>query len=490
MDDLLSDLKKGRYEFKEPWRATDRSLTIVIPIVCNNFGKRSYVVLEEVKDRVRIVDTGGINALRLEGNVGEVTFIRGGTMLKGFTQERATQFGFVITPSRSEIIPVHCIHASRGIRSGAELHVGESAPMRVYSSMLRDRSQRQTWLEVEKYNMETARGSPTFANSLHAPRDDLLQTVEAMRNFNKDLHEILRRIPDYVNQVGTVIIDPDGIVGLEVYDHPDSWKAFSETIVRSFGDNLVKEDKTGLFKPDLSRVNSVVQDFIDLVARFKGETVFTGKKTETVVLHGDGYVGEYTCLEGKTIHLLVTRSTNARYNNNVNELRSPADLTPHFRRTGNGQPQRESAVQRFLNWGKRKTSKGKEVMAALDQEPKTWTDLENGLVMSKATLSSRLKELQKHGVVVKYEGSKGTSRYGLTAMGQDLLRQNGVLHSQDSFASKHTVPREIRRSQQERSNEECPACHSTDSALLGFDRQAEHWECLTCRHKWTRARKE
>ena len=480
MQDLLSDLKKGRYEFKEPWRATDKSLTIVVPIVCSSHGKRSYVVLEEVKDKVRIVDTGGIDALRVEGSIDDSTFIRGGTMLKGSTQERATQFGFVITPSKSETIPVHCIHASRGIRAGAALNIAESAPMRVYSSMLRHRNQRETWLEVERYNDEIGAHKLEFGYArLRPTRDDLLQTVEAMRDFDKDLREILKRIPDYLNQVGTVIIDPDGIVGLEIYDHPDSWKAFSETIVRSFGDSLAKEDKTGLFKPDVNLVNSFIQDFLDLVARFKEETVYARKKTETVVLRGSGYVGEYTCLEGKTIHVLVTRSADAKYNDNVKER--VRDYRPVFR-MASPVNSGESSVQRFFNWGKRKTSKGKEVMTALNLEPKTWTDLESKLEMSKATLSSRLKELQERGVVEKYGASNGTYRYGLTAIGQDLLHQNGELHSPELFASKHLLPKENLRSQQKETSEQCPQCHSTNSALQGFDRQAEHWDCLRCGH--------
>jgi len=128
--DLISQLDTGIYEFKEPWRATNKSLTIVVPIVAKTKGKRNYVVLEEVKDKIKIVDTGGINKARIEGDVDKPTFIRGGTMLKGATQARATQFGIMVMPQKSDKIPVHCIHASRGIRPGVSFHSGEYAPRR------------------------------------------------------------------------------------------------------------------------------------------------------------------------------------------------------------------------------------------------------------------------------------------------------------------------------------------------------------------------
>ena len=71
MKDLLSGFKSGHYAIKEPWRVTDKSLTVVVPIVSSKAGQRNYVVLEEVKDKVRIIDTGGISQLRIEGNVDE-----------------------------------------------------------------------------------------------------------------------------------------------------------------------------------------------------------------------------------------------------------------------------------------------------------------------------------------------------------------------------------------------------------------------------------
>jgi hypothetical protein len=521
MKDLLSELKSGDYAFKEPWRVTDKSLTVVVPIVSSKAGQRNYVVLEEVKDKVKIIDTGGISQLRIEGNVDESVFIRGGTMLKGSTQERATQFGFVVVPSKEAIIPVHCIHASRGIRPRAEMQSNGAAPMKVVSSMIAGRRQADTWSAVENYSCELFAVASPLA---HAGRDslpgsdDLAKTVDALNIFRKDLQDALKRIPDDINQVGVVMIDPDGVVGLEVYDHPDSWKTFSQSIIRSFSDNLAKEDKSGLFKPDMSVAEVVIKEFLETIEGFQEETVFSRDNAETVVLRGKGYVGEYTRLKDKTIHLLITRFaenhsvsrypyshepnraylTGAELGSLRNYFESEQILrsriqedrvascfedasevsksAPVFSGIPEQQQARKSAISRFFNWGKRKTSKGKEVLSAMKEEPKTWTDLKNKLRMSKATLSNRLTEFQERGAVEKFESENGKTRYGLTGIGQELLRENGKLGNK-----KLSSPPTLAATQ----GEECPKCHSNNVILRGDGRYVTG-TCIDCKHEWTK----
>jgi DNA-binding MarR family transcriptional regulator len=73
------------------------------------------------------------------------------------------------------------------------------------------------------------------------------------------------------------------------------------------------------------------------------------------------------------------------------------------------------------NW-KRRMRKGVEVLTSLE-EPKTWTSLTSELKMSKATLSSSLKRFQQMGLVEKYRGPNGVTRYSLTAYGQELKKR-------------------------------------------------------------------
>jgi DNA-binding HxlR family transcriptional regulator len=425
--DLLSKFDSGVFEFKEPWRA-GRSLAVIVPIVAKRVEPRSYVVLEEVKDKVRMVDTGRIGEVKVEGEFDKPTFIRGGTMLKGATQERATEFSVIVTPEKAEItIPVHCVHASKGIRPGAFFTIATSyTPPTVHSNMLAARNQGVTWYAVARYS------SNILASGWMHPRvrhDDLVGVQESLTQFRKELEETLSKIPDYVNQVGSVVIDPDGVVGLELYDHPESWKAVTEKIKRTFTEALTREDKAGIFKPDMDAALTVINELLEKLEKpIEEREVFSQANAITAIFKVEGYVGEYATLNGRTIHLTVTRREE--------EAEKPQPLSFPQRRWSERPAYESTAGPATVfyttpttavsdvwreNW-KRRMRKGVEVLTSLE-EPKTWTSLTSELKMSKATLSSSLKKFQQMGLVEKYRGPNGVTRYSLTAYGQELKKR-------------------------------------------------------------------
>jgi DNA-binding transcriptional ArsR family regulator len=430
MKDLMLKIEDGAYEFKEPWRATGKSLTIIVPIVARKAETRGYVVLEEVKDKVLIEDTGRIGEAKITGNVDKPTFVPGGTMLKGATQARATQFGLVVIPQKTEQVLVHCIHASRGIRPGATFTPAGRTPHKVYSYMLAYRSQSHTWNAVSHYSAMALSETPQVT----VAADDLVGIVEETQRFREDLKQLLKGIPSYINQTGVAIIDHDGVLGLEMYDHPDSWKAFSESIIQSYLEALAREDKTGIFKIDLEAAVNALKAFIEEIKKAEGEEVFNKNNARTVILKAEGYVGEYTTLNGKTIHLLIIRKEKEtikpqptapipyRYRETARRTRYPAygitapSETSIFYTTSIPNHWAE-------NWKKKmRKDIATEVLNALKQ-PKTWTSLTSELQMSKATLSSHLKNLQQLGVVEKHRDENGVTRYYTTGLGQELKKK-------------------------------------------------------------------
>lgn len=391
-------------------------------------------MLEEVRDKVKITDIGHIGEAKVEGQVDKPTFIRGGTMLKGATQERATQFGTMIAPHKTEQILVQCIHASRGIRAGAGFLPSGHTPRKVYSMMLAKRSQSHTWEAVSNYSRSALAETPR-AGGFEAS-DDLLGTMEVVERFRENLKEILKNIPSYINQVGTAIIDPDGILGFEMYDHPDSWKAFSESIIRSFSDALTKESKADVFIPNMEAIIPAIHSLLREIQKAKEEEVFNKNNARTIILKAEGFVGEYTEFNGKTIHLLITR-----YEKEPREpqprrlpLMSRTATIPSLR-LAEPAPSREtyseeipralyttSSHEPTLQRLSRRWKTRFELLNILDQ-PKTWTLLKDEVSMSKATVASALKDLQQIGAVDRHKDENGITRYSRTGIGYQLLKQ-------------------------------------------------------------------
>lgn len=436
MKDLISKIDE-LYEFKEPWRATDRALTIVVPIVAKSSGSRQYYVLEEVKDKIKITDTGSIGAAKVESSADKPTFIRGGTILKGATQERTIQFGTVIFPNKAKQVLVQCIHATKGIRPGASFENKGHVPVSVYSTMLSYRSQSHTWRAAYNYYSRALASAeePVSNYLLRVPKDDLASTFEALHTFSENLKNLLKNIPSYVDQVGVIILDVDGVVGLELYDHPDSWKLLTESIMKSFSEVLSREAKWDVFKPNLEAIIPAIYKFFKELETAKEEEMFKEEDARTVIIKLEGYVGEYTQLNGKTVHLLVTRCEKEAEEPQPLQLSGRRYTTFHFR------PEEPTAARTHPHWeepstvfytvGATESTPQKpsrrwktrwELLRTLDK-PKTWTSLVNEVPRAKATVASSLRDLQQIGAVEKRKDENGITRYSLTGIGYQLLKK-------------------------------------------------------------------
>jgi len=141
--ELVNRLLHERYTVGEPWKLPN-SIGFVLPILgAPPFLSRRYVLLQEVKDKVEFTDTGIIGQVKVLNRSGQPVYIRKGTILKGTTQPRSPISGYVAEPIETEvIIPVNCIHASRGITGGYKFEVKGLTPHNVYSSL---GDQGRTW---------------------------------------------------------------------------------------------------------------------------------------------------------------------------------------------------------------------------------------------------------------------------------------------------------------------------------------------------------
>ena len=416
MKNIIRKLKEGELELKEPWRPTDKALTIVVPILAKDIKKREYITLEEAKDKVQIVDTGRIGEAKIRADTDKPVFIRGGTILKGTTQERANPYSIVVAPQKTEELIIHCIHATKGINPGVIFTPSGHVPRQVYSQMLMAQDQSATWRAVDQY----ANTVMPELNQAQLQSDDLVGVFETVKKFRKDVEQMLKQIPDYINQVGVIIIDPDGIIGIELYDHPYSWRAFSESVLKSFSEAIAREDKTGIFTPNMEAILPVVQACLEELANAEEETVFNKNNSKTVVIKTKNYVGEYTTLQEETIHLSVTRREKELPVTRTIRITIPEpERWPRARRPGESEFPYLFLSATGLEMPQRKMN---VVLSALET-PKTWTELKEEVPVSKATLASRIKQLQTMKLVDKQKHENGTTKYTLTGVAQELRKR-------------------------------------------------------------------
>jgi len=298
--EILEDIKLG-----EPWKIP-KTLTVAIPILKHRYGERKYRLLQEAENEVEIKDSGSINKTKVKNKSNSPIFIRKGTLLKGQTQERGVTYGIVILPEIEKEIEVRCVHASKPIRTGAKLkpskHLAPRPVMTAFYS--RAPSQSHTWSMVAHATSSLSR---LTAGGPSQMLDDLVGALETSK-FKEEVEKILEKIPaDLNDQIGIAIIDVKGVVGVEIFDHPDSWKALSKSIIRHYADVLT-EETLDLFDIKIDKAKDALMSFFEKIRNAEKEKIREDKNAETYLIKGENIVGEYTTINNKTIHLIASRT--------------------------------------------------------------------------------------------------------------------------------------------------------------------------------------
>lgn len=330
IEGFLNNLSKEiGYKFGSPWRYSDKSLGVMIPILKigyeKGFEEREYITIEEAKDQgISFKDTGRIDRVIVESPLGKVVFIRSGTALKSMgTQPRAVETSVVIMPetgkkdTRQEI-PVRCIHSSKPISGGTKFTYAGDVPTEVRGALLSKSGQSETWSAVGRTThrlMSTTLGRASYDDShigshgysagIRSTRlhNDLVGVMEEVDKFTGNIDDVLAKVPLFEDQVGAVFLDMKEVVGIEMFDHPKSWEAIHKEVEKRLGESTAREEDKSFFKPDYERVKPLTFEFLKkLLESDKKET--SHGIVSTISLQGDGIVGEATTINGKVIHLV------------------------------------------------------------------------------------------------------------------------------------------------------------------------------------------
>jgi len=239
----LKSLKVG-----EP--QTSEQVFTVFPLTVAETNGRDYLTLEEAHRQ-------GLVSIPESGNVPEiVVVIKGekpvlvveGAMIVGGWQNRTVNISLLLEAGKEHRIPVSCIERGRwSSRQTRRPFVPEEEPERsdfevaAYAAHSRLRrvktataamhlltfsratsDQQRVWAEVSEELLAARVASPT---------EDATDLYEHHRTSIEDL---LKPIVPVENQVGAVISIGQTIVGLEVFDHPETWRILSEKILYGY----------------------------------------------------------------------------------------------------------------------------------------------------------------------------------------------------------------------------------------------------------------
>ncbi|MFQ6012804.1 MAG: ARPP-1 family domain-containing protein [Thermoplasmata archaeon] len=316
VDSILSE-EEG-FSFGEPWNY-EKSLGAVLPILRKGRRPRKYRTLEEAlkdtKDAVEVTETGSIRKVKVLNRTDRPIFVRMGTIFTGEgTQSRAAEGSVILVPHKeAEPVEVRCVEASVPIVEGTAFRVaGFSAPRSVELGLY-SRDQGEVWERVRSYTRAAAvpaeRGQALSSLWQYRRQDSLVDVLTAVEEFKEQVDEVLEEVPNYEDQVGLVVLDKQGVVGLEAFDTPQSWRAVSDVIVKKYADviSLQVGEDTAPVTPNHDVILKRTRKFLEALVKVQEEVTFEASGHKTFALAGKGVVGEYTTIDGSVIHLTGVR---------------------------------------------------------------------------------------------------------------------------------------------------------------------------------------
>lgn len=297
--------EKDGFKLGKLWRNTKDSMGFVIPILREDHLERKYKMLEE-SGNVLITDTGNIDRLNIISKDKQNVFMRGGIILEGVTQERSPISGLIIEPFSTSIIDVKCVHASRGIRRNSPMKYADVSPRHVHRELY-TRNQSRVWSSVAHYHNSLSDHYHTLDDNLggRVRCDDLLSSIRKVSQKKKNVESAIVNMPVDEKQVGVIIFDINGVIGLELFDSPLSWKALHKKVLSKYEDILLRKEGNKLFELKTEIIQNNIQEFIEKVLKSDEQVENQNNISSTYLVEDKDIIGEYTTLYGDVIHVLV-----------------------------------------------------------------------------------------------------------------------------------------------------------------------------------------
>ena len=357
---MLDDLahQQDGFSFGEPKRYSDKALGLVVPILRKGNYRRNYIMSREGK--INLKDSGKINKVHVTNNEDTPAFIRGGTIFGGDTQERAVIMGIVIDANTTSDVPVRCVHASKGIRGGSIMRDEGIVPHEMFPTFIGGK-QEEVWNHVRRFTTgeKINRTRDEFSNRFsdwqsrslslhsksssrdrligarvnepasaflggvstypietdrsHAQSDDLLGNLKEISKGKVDMENFIKQMKPLKDQVGAVVFDGVGIVGVELFDTSKSWKVLHEQVLKKYDDALTLEQEEPIFTLQEDMVVKKITEFVEKVLGCDEKELSSvqlksnNSYAHTTELINGGIIGEYTQIGSHVIHIFLMK---------------------------------------------------------------------------------------------------------------------------------------------------------------------------------------
>ncbi len=287
-----------------------KNLTI-FPLTGGPGTAADYITLDEALAQklasiTEVSESASVPELRFINSGGKSVFLLDGEELIGAKQNRIINLSIMVAAGRILVVPVSCVergrwhHRSREFSASPRAHFSEGRAMKmaqVNESMKisgsRFSDQNQVWNHIGQKLDRFEASSPTAAMS------DMFEQ-QAVR-----LEDYVRSFKPAADQVGAMFAIEGKVVGLDLFDSPDTWRKLSPKLLRSYGLDALDRAGSDPKKKSSPAVpaKEKAATFLRKVCKAKEEDYPALGQGQDIRLTGPGCTGGALIVDGRLVHL-------------------------------------------------------------------------------------------------------------------------------------------------------------------------------------------
>ena len=300
METIQSTL--GRIALGEPVGQAELTMH---PLLDPAAGQSEYDLASKALDRgtleiSEVSESGSVQNLRVTNNGKRPVLLLDGEEFEGAKQNRILNVTVMVAANQTITVPVSCVEvgrwAYRSKKFGAADWLmdteGRALHMRSVSESMRSGSragdQGSMWAHIDGKAERLDAASPTGA------------MAEMYAKHRKRLDDSVRSMKPVEHQVGAVFTSQGRLMGVDLFDSPDTLKTVLPKLVRSHAlDSL--DPRTDRRDPDAAAVDALLETLGSLESE-EYPAVGLGRE---VRLHGESVEGAALVVDDKVVHLEV-----------------------------------------------------------------------------------------------------------------------------------------------------------------------------------------
>jgi hypothetical protein len=287
---------------------TFKNLT-VFPLLAGNGTAADYLTLDEALSQkcatiTEVSEGGSVPELKFVNSSGKRIFLLDGEELVGAKQNRVLNLSILVPAGKTIVIPVSCVeagrwhHRSRDFSSAPRAHYAEGRARKMAqvsdsmkSSGRRTSNQGEVWRNISEKFSKFGSSSPTSAMS------DIYEQQSGR------LEEYVGSFKPAAGQVGAVFIINGRIVGLDLFDFPETFQKLLPKLLRSYGLDALDRAGSASAEPQPLPSEVEVDKFLKEVMAAEAVEFPAIGQGQDLRLTGSSLTGAALAADDRVVHL-------------------------------------------------------------------------------------------------------------------------------------------------------------------------------------------